>query len=418
MEAAKRQTIWNRYFVLACVCAIFTGVCMHMLDSNLAPFADAAWSSKTLGGYLTSTFNIGSILMAFFAGRLSDRKGRRNTLVFGSLLFGVPTFACVFWPTPAVTLTVRFLQGVGKGITTVAAAAIVSDVVPRERMGQGMSFYGLGSTITYAFGPMLALAITANGNYGAMFLLVAALYSASGLLALAIGYEKDPAYRRAESAPAESAAAGAPGTEYRGVWKLIEKKALLPSITYTISLAGLASVLIFVTIYAQEILKLNATQIGLFFTVSAVAQLLVQMFCGQLMDKYSALLLLIPAHLAQIALMLLLAFVCPGNYGVFLLCGALYGVANAAMYPPLNAIAVVDSPAHRNAAANATYFFMMDFGVLFASAVFGPIIDRGATPAQGYIHMFLISVGITLVSLIISLFAFNNRSRARRRERP
>ena len=417
MEKTKKQTIWNRYFILACVCAIFTGVCMHMLDSNLAPFADAAWSSKTLGGYLTSTFNVGSILMAFFAGRLADRKGRRNMLVFGSLLFGVPTFACVLWPTPAVTLTVRFLQGVGKGITTVAAAAIVSDVVPRERMGQGMSFYGLGSTITFAFGPMLALAITANGNYGAMFLLVAVLYCASGLLALAINYEKDPAYRRPET-PDEGAAAHSGEQEYRGVWKLIEKKALLPSITYTIALAGLTSVLIFVTIYAQEILKLNATQIGLFFTVSAVAQLLVQMFCGQLMDKYSALLLLIPAHLAQIALMLLLAFVCPGHYGVFLLCGALYGVANAAMYPPLNAIAVVDSPVHRNAAANATYFFMMDFGVLFASAVFGPVIDRGATPAQGYIHMFLISVGITLVSLLISLVCFNNRSRARRRAKP
>ena len=412
----RKETVWNRYFVLACIVALVTGICMRMLDSNLAPFADAAWSSKTLGGYLTSIFNVGSITMAFLSGRLVDLKGRRNCLIVGALVFGLPTFACALWPTPAVTLTVRFVQGVGKGVVNVAAAAIVSDVVPRSRMGEGMGLFGLGNTLSTAFGPMLGLALTAGGNFTTMFLVCAALYTSVAVIGVGIDYEKKlPAAAPAASSPAEE---GQPEKEYRGVWKLIERKAILPSLNYTICFASCACVLVFVTVYAQEILELSSTQIGFFYTVSAGTMLLIRLFGGRLADRYSALAMLVPGHLALGAMLVILTFFAKGNYPLFLLAGGLYGIGNAAIMPTLNAVAVVDSPKGRNGTANATFYFMMDFGVLFGSAVFGAVIDAAPTAALGYRQMYLASMGICALSLLMSVVFFNNRARARRREKP
>jgi len=76
---------------------------------------------------------------------------------------------------------------------------------------------------------------------------------------------------------------------------------------------------------------------------------------------------------------------------------------------------VVDSPKHRNGAANASFGFMQDFGILIASAAFGPVIDRAITPAAGYRHVFWISIGVCVFSCLMAIVLFNEKSRARRR---
>ena len=409
----KKERLWGKYFILVCLAALGTNICMNMLNANLTPFANVYFQSKTLGGYMTTVFNVGSILMAFFSGGLVDKYGRRNSLIASALLFAIPTFAIAIWPTAAVTLAVRFVQGFGKGLFMVSSAAIVSDVIPRTRMGEGMGYYNLGGTISMAFGPMLALAITANGNFPLMFVVCAILYGSAAVFGLGLGYEKDPAY--ADILRPAKVEETVSDVEYKGVWKLIEKKALLPALNYTIFFGSNACILVFLTVFSQEILGLSSTQISLFYTVSAIVMLLIRLFGGKLADKYSALVTLIPAHLCNILSVVVLAFFCKGNYFMFLVCGALYGVAQALSLPTLNSIAVVDSPVGRNGAANAAFYFMMDFGIMIASAAFGPVIDKALTPELGYRSVYLISIAVGVFAMLMSIVCFNNKAREKRR---
>jgi MFS family permease len=407
----QKATLWTKDFILACLIGLTTGVCMRMLDSNLASFASVTWSSKTLGGYLTSVFNIGAIGMAFFTGRLVDIKGRRNCLVFGSILFGLSTFIIALWPVPALGLAARFIQGIGKGIVSVASAAIVSDVVPKKRMNEGMGFFNLGNTISFAFGPMLGLALAGWGGYGLMFIVCAVCYLVGGLIGLGINYEKKSDYLNPQAAEHTALSP----VEYKGIWKMIEKKAILYSLNNTVLFAGSACVLVFITVYAQEHLHLSSTEIGLFYTVAAGTMFLVRVLCNKLADIYGALCMIVPGHICVMLMLLILAFFAQGNYPMFLVAGGLYGLGNAAVMPAMNAATVVDAPAGRTGAANATFFFMMDFGVLFASAFFGALIDAASDLRTGYLQMFLISLGICVLSLLMALMLFNKKARERRR---
>lgn len=410
----KKQTIWTRNFILICLAGLATNACMRMLDSNLASFASAAWDSKSLGGALTSVFNVGSIVMAFFSGRLVDAKGRRRCLIFAALLFAVPTVAMGLFQTPAVALTARLIQGVAKGVVTVAMAAIVSDITPRDRMNEGMGMFNLGSTISFAFGPMLGLALVDGGGYGMMFFVCAACYASAALFGAGINYEGGGAGKPAGPAPA---ATPQPAREYKGVWKLIEKNALLPALNHTIFFGGYACILVFVTVYAQEILQLDSTRISLFYTVAAVVMLVVRLATSKLGDLFGPLSMIVPGHLAIAGSLLCLAFFAQGSYAAFLAAGGLYGAGNAVVMPAFNAVAVVDSPEDRNGTANATFYFMMDFGILFASAGFGALMDAAADAAAGYRQMYLISVGITILSMVMAVALFNNKARARRLQR-
>jgi len=403
--------LWTVDFILVCLTVLFTGISMRILDANLAPFASTVWESRTLGGYLTSVFNIGSIITAFFAGKLVDIRGRRNCLIFGFLLCGVPYFAMALWQTPTVGLAVRFIQGVGKGITAVAAASIVSDVIPRSRMNEGMGMYNLPGTLTFAFGPMLGLVLADTSGYGVVFLVCAACYVISAGMSINIRYEKKASARRFE----EEEVSTSSQKEYRGLWKLIEKKAVLYSINFTVFFASYACVLVFITVYAQELLHLNSTQIGIFYMVAAATMFLFRITCSKLADIYGVLCLIIPGHLCIMVMLIILAYFSSDNYMLFLVAGGLYGVGNAAVMPAINAAVVVDSPHGRAGVANATFYFMMDFGILFASAIFGVLIDAAVNPMDGYRMMFVISFVICVASLVMAVLLLNEKARARRR---
>ena len=410
----KKQSIWTRDFILICLAALATNITMRMLDSNLASFASVTWNSKSLGGQLTSFFNIGSIFMAFISGSIVQKRGRRNCVIAGCVLFAVPTIAMALIQIPGVALGVRLIQGVAKGIVTVAMASVVSDIVPRERMSEGMGMYNLGNTVSFAFGPMLGLTLVDVAGYKAMFIVCAICYFFGAVFSMPLNYEKKN--KAVEEKKEEVKEEVVSSREYKGVWKLIEKKAMIPSLINTAFFGGYACILVFMTVYSQEILKLSSTQISLYYTVAAVAMLILRLTTATVADKYGPLYLVVPGQLIMICALLLLAFPAKGSYIAFLASGACYGAGMAIVSPALSAVAIIDSPADRSAQANATFYFMMDFGILFASAGFGALMDAAASPEAGYLQTFLISCGIIIAVIIFSVLTLNDKARKKRVE--
>ena len=351
--------------------------------------------------------------MAVFAGRLSDLKGRRNCLVFGAIIFALATSVPAIWPDQKIALTARFVNGIGKNIIMIASAAIVSDVVPKSRMNEGMGYFNLGGTLSMAFGPLIGLEIAENGGYNLLFLVCAVFCLSAGALGIGINYEN----KTCEQGTQSPERLNVTFTEYSGIWKMIEKKAILYSLNNGVFTAGYTCVLFFVTIYAQEQLLLSSAQIGLFYTIAAAMMFIVRFFFSKFGDIYGVLSLIVPGHICAMLTLLVLAFFTKGNYPMFLVSGGLYGLGFAAVAPAVNAAAVVDSPNGRSGAANATFYFFLDFGVLFASAVYGAMIDSASTPAAGYTKMYLTGLGITGLSLVMALTLMNNKARERRRAR-
>ena len=407
----KKTSIWNKDFILVCLIGLATNIVMRMLDSNLASYAAVTWDSRSLGGQLTSFFNFGSILMAFFSGRIVDLKGRKNSLLVGCLLFAIPTIGMALIPMPGVALGVRLIQGIAKGVVTVAMASVVSDVTPRERMNEGMGMFNLGATISFAIGPMLGLTLVDVGGYTSMFLVCAVTYAFGTVFAIFLNYEK-----RLKAGEEKVQEKVIEEDTSKGVWKLIEKKALMASFINTVFFGGYAAILVFLTVYAQEVLLLSSTQISMYYTIAAVAMLIMRFTTAKIADKYGVLVMVIPGCLAMIIALCLLVFLAKGSYVAFLASGVCYGIGNAIVTPSLNAAAVVDSPSNAGAKANATFYFLMDFGILIASYVFGLLIDASATPEIGYNMSFLISCGVQVAAIVLSLLFLNENARKRRRE--
>lgn len=410
MKRPPKMAFLSASFVMATMSVLCLNVSTQMLNTTLSPFAAFLWGSKTMGGLLTSFFNVGSILMALLSAPLIEAVGKKRSIVSFSLLYGASTLLFVLMPKEHITLLARLLQGVAKGVITVACSSVIADVTPDEQMNEGMGLFGLGSAFAMAFGPMIALhMVGANNRYDRMFLICAAVVACGALFGAFVKYTpvKRTARRTAEKPPRE------------GLSRLLEKRALLPSINYTVFFAAFACILVFSSVYAQEMLGLSPSQISMFYVAAAAAMLVVRLFGGKLADRCGELVMIVPGHLciaAALAIFIPLKSG-PAAYPLFLLCGVLYGIGNASVLPTMNAIAVVDSPKERSSEANATFYFTMDFGILFSSSVFGKVMDLAPSAAAGYRITYGCSIGICAVSLLISVALLNRRAREKRRGR-
>lgn len=394
-------------FVLVTLIGLCQNTSTNMLNTSLSPFANYMWNSKTMGGLLTSFFNIGSIGMAFISGLIIQKLGNKLSLVTTCLLYACSTIIFIAIPTEQMSLLARLLQGISKGMITVTCASVIAEVVPIDRMNEGMGIFGLGNTFSMAFGPMIALnLIGINNNYQLMFTVCTLIVLVAAILSLFLKYQPSKIEQKNEIED-----------EYRGIWKFIEKMAILPSLIYTIFFGSFACIIVFLTVYSQEILGLSANQISMFYVIATISMLATRLFAGKVADKYGELYIVIPGCLSMLIMLMILAFGCSDDnaYVMFLIAGCLYGIGNATVQPALNTIAVVDSPKQRSSIANATFYFMMDFGILFASMTFGRVIDTAVTPKMGYITVFIISAIINLTSLIMAIVLLNRKARAKRR---
>lgn len=93
---------------------------------------DLGWSTGvTILLYLT--FNIVSTLVSYPAGRLSDRFGRKNFLVFGYLFYGLVYIGFALVAQKALLWLLFGAYGVYAGLTESVQKAVVADIAPEHQ---------------------------------------------------------------------------------------------------------------------------------------------------------------------------------------------------------------------------------------------------------------------------------------------
>lgn len=105
-----------------------------------------AMDSATEGWFVSSGL-AGCIAGVVFAGLLSDRAGRKNTLVLSAVLFCLSAIGCAFAPTLSVLIWSRLTGGVAVGIVSVVAPLFISEFAPAKVRGSLVAVYQLAITL-------------------------------------------------------------------------------------------------------------------------------------------------------------------------------------------------------------------------------------------------------------------------------
>ncbi|NLB88201.1 MAG: MFS transporter, partial [Syntrophomonadaceae bacterium] len=293
--------------------------------------------------------------------------------IIGLLIFGLSVFSYSLVPSLFFLLLVRFIHGFGWGLSSTSASTVAADVIPKSRMGEGMGYYGLAGTLSMAVAPALGLYIISKFDFNILFLLATGMAGIAIVLAFTIKYRE------------------VSGKTLK--FSLIEKAAIRPTLVIFFITMTYGSIVSFLALYGAQ---LGIANIGLFFTIYAVALAISRPFAGRMSDKVGFNVVVIPGILFIMSAMYILY--CAVNIKWFLLAAVLYGIGFGAAQPSLQALAIVATPLERRGAANATFFTGFDLGIGISSIMWGVVAE-----AIGYSLMYLCAVIPALIGLIYYL---------------
>ena len=101
-----------------------------------------------VGGFVGCAL-IGSIIGVLMAGKLSDRWGRKVTMLVAAVFFSVSGIACAFVGSLEQLVVARILGGIGIGVVSIVSPLYISEVSIAQYRGRLVSLYQLAVTIGF-----------------------------------------------------------------------------------------------------------------------------------------------------------------------------------------------------------------------------------------------------------------------------
>ncbi len=320
--------------------------------------ADAAGSGLVNGVLLAAT-----VLTQFAVPVLLRRFGHGPVIAVGVLLMGVasPLYLVSDALTPVLALSA--VRGVGFGILTVTASAVVAHLVPTRRRGAAIGAYGLAVAVPNLLLLPASVAIADRWGFGWVFGL-GALPVLAAPFAFAVARALGPADRVTEQAPR---------LDRRSALAVARPTAVL----FAVTMAG-GGLLTF----APQIAR-SGTASAVVLLVLGVGTAVCRWGAGSLADRYGAERFLAPLLLVGAVGLATCAWGAQrgGDLGLLVLGAAFAGVAYGALQNLTLVVAFRQVDAAHIPVASAGWNIGFDGGTAAGAVVVGAIATASGFPA-------------------------------------
>lgn len=154
------ERLWTTSFITLTLCNLLLFIGLQMTLSTLPAYAESALhASPVQVSLVTSLFAFSAIASRLFSAKAME-KGGRNLLIFLGLAIALSAVAGYYFAGSIFTLLAfRILFGIGFGMASTAFPTMASDVIPIRRMGEGMGYFGLSTSLAMSAGPLIGLSL-------------------------------------------------------------------------------------------------------------------------------------------------------------------------------------------------------------------------------------------------------------------
>lgn len=370
------NALWTRNFLLAFGANFLMAFGFYLLMPTLPIYlTDQLHISKATAGIIMSAYVIAALAMRPFSGFLIDVIPRKALYITSFVLFTALTATYLGASSAASFFVLRLLHGLVWGVITTAGSTLAIDIVPSERRGEGIGYYGMSMNIAMALGPMAGLLLSDRFSYVQVF--NSAFFSSLLGLIMATTLRVPP--RQPRPHPLLS------------LDRFLLIKGIPSGIALLLVTISYGLVLAFAAMYGKDH---QISHTGLFFVILACGIIVARLCTSKLLDRGHGLRVgVIGGILAAASLLLLGLF--PVAVCYFLAAFSL-GFGYGMNFPAVQTSMVNLADHHQRGTANSTFFTAFDLGVGVGMLLGGQIAQRyGLDPA------FLIVSAFALLGAVL-----------------
>ena len=338
-------------------------------------------TEKTVG-FVMGVAGLSTLVLTPWAGRLTDRYGKKPFMLLGFLLLALSTFPFGFLGrVDYLYYVLRIVHGCSFSLFFVAAGALAVDVSAEEKRAQALGIYGVFTIINYAAAPYAGSLLMDRFGFDFLFFLLAAAAMAGAALCLFLGEEK------------KGRAISAGGRGYLDC--LRDGPTFVCSVTLFVCGAAFMTTFNFVSLFS---LSAGVESFHLYFLSYTLSVLAVRLFLGWVPDRYGKRRVASPC---VFALGLGVAgLVLVHDAWTLVLCAAVFGCAHGFVYPSVYSIIIDSNPDEARARAFALSSVSFTGGGMAGSFAFGVVADL-----FGFRTMF-----VAIALMVFAGFAFFSAS--------
>lgn len=348
----------------------FVGGMIGMERTIIPQFAEMEFgiASKTAILSFITAFGITKAIANYYTGRLANRFGRKNLLLFGWLLAMPIPFLLIYAPSWNWVIFANVLLGVSQGLTWSSTVLMKIDLVGEKDRGLAM---GLNEFAGYfAVGVVAFLTGYVANQYGITpySFYIGIFISVVGFLLSALWVKDTRAFVNKESATDTTA-------QLKNVFfDTTFKNKTLSSVTQAGLVNNLNDGMIWGLLPIILVsLNFNNENIGIITAIYPTVWGIGQLFTGKLSDHYSKKAMLFWGMLGQGLAILLIPY--SSDFYVLASLSAILGLGTALVYPTfLSTIAQASSPKQR-AESIGTFRLWRDLGYAFGAVISGITAD-------------------------------------------
>jgi MFS family permease len=344
-------------------------------------FIESHGGSEADIGIIMGAFAVSMVLCRPWISELVDRIGRKKSFTIGSLIISIFCLTYLSFKGDLSQfylplILVRFMHGVGLALCYTSAFTYIADIVPKNRLNEGIGMFGATGLTGMAVGPVIAEIVIKQFGFPCFFLTAAGMATIGLLLHLPIQESYVPR-------PLE------PTVSFFSV--LSRRRILTIAVLALLFGFGLAASSNFVSPFAQQ---LHLTFISLFYICYSSAAVMTRLLGGKLADRVGE------SRIIPYALFLtgigLLSLIFLGRTMVLVIAGLLAGCGHGLLFPCLNSLAIRNEPSSIRGKLTGVFTGGIDTGIFTGSIILGYVGEW-----TGFRSIFFLAGLALLIALVI-----------------
>lgn len=155
---------------------------MQLILATALPFIVAEIGGGNMYSWVFSSYMLASLATIPLFSKLADIYGKRRFFILGMSIFAIGSTYGGLAPGMTHLIAARVIQGLGAGIITPVAMAMITDMFPPEKRGNMIGVFGLIQLLSNLLSPPLGSLITKQLGWHWIFFLTVFMVALSMLL--------------------------------------------------------------------------------------------------------------------------------------------------------------------------------------------------------------------------------------------